>query len=92
MVTTPVPPVSGSDEAEGKSSPCSQGDAAPTTDRFASDDPPSPQVAILGLSQCLDLLRSGDVGRIAWQAADGPQILPVNYVFHDGLALSLIHI
>lgn len=56
------------------------------TDRFESDDPPSPQVAILGLSECLDLLRSGDVGRIAWQAADGPKILPVNYVFHDGLA------
>ena len=34
------------------------------TDRFESDDPPSPQVAILGLSECLDLLRSGDVGLV----------------------------
>jgi uncharacterized protein len=33
--------------------------------------------------QCRDLLRQRNVGRVGWQAADGPQILPVNYVWHD---------
>ena len=28
--------------------------------------------------------RSQSVGRIAWQAADGPQILPVTYAWHEG--------
>ena len=27
---------------------------------------------------------SQTIGRVAWQAADGPQILPVTYAWHDG--------
>jgi nitroimidazol reductase NimA-like FMN-containing flavoprotein (pyridoxamine 5'-phosphate oxidase superfamily) len=34
-------------------------------------------------SQCRDLLQTHHVGRIAWQAADGQQILPVTYAWYD---------
>jgi hypothetical protein len=34
--------------------------------------------------RCQELLQSHSIGRIAWQAADGPQILPVTYAWHDG--------
>lgn len=33
--------------------------------------------------QCRELLQQCNVGRVAWQAADGPQILPVTYVWHN---------
>ena len=32
-----------------------------------------------------ELLGSNHVGRVAWQAADLPQILPVTYATHRGL-------
>ena len=35
-------------------------------------------------SRCRELLESQSIGRIAWQAADGPQILPVTYAYHEG--------
>ena len=35
-------------------------------------------------ARCEELLQSQSVGRIAWQAADGPQILPVTYAWHEG--------
>ena len=35
-------------------------------------------------SRCQELLESQSIGRIAWQAADGPQILPVTYAYHEG--------
>jgi uncharacterized protein len=35
-------------------------------------------------SRCQELLESQNIGRVAWQAADGPQILPVTYAYHDG--------
>lgn len=35
-------------------------------------------------SRCQELLESQSIGRVAWQAADGPQILPVTYAYHDG--------
>jgi nitroimidazol reductase NimA-like FMN-containing flavoprotein (pyridoxamine 5'-phosphate oxidase superfamily) len=35
-------------------------------------------------ARCQELLESQNIGRIAWQAADGPQILPVTYAWHDG--------
>jgi uncharacterized protein len=34
--------------------------------------------------RCQELLESQSIGRVAWQAADGPQILPVTYACHDG--------
>ena len=38
----------------------------------------------IGRQQCLDLLESNHLGRVAWQAADRPQILPVTYAMHQG--------
>jgi uncharacterized protein len=35
-------------------------------------------------ARCEELLQSQSVGRVAWQAADGPQILPVTYAWHEG--------
>ena len=33
--------------------------------------------------ECVGLLESHSIGRVAWQAADGPQILPVTYVYQS---------
>jgi nitroimidazol reductase NimA-like FMN-containing flavoprotein (pyridoxamine 5'-phosphate oxidase superfamily) len=38
----------------------------------------------IGRQQCLDLIESHHLGRIAWQAADLPQILPISYAVHQG--------
>jgi uncharacterized protein len=38
----------------------------------------------IGRQQCLDLMESNHLGRVAWQAADLPQILPVTYAMHQG--------
>lgn len=35
-------------------------------------------------SECLELLRTRSVGRVAFCAEDGPVVLPVNYVVHEG--------
>jgi uncharacterized protein len=35
-------------------------------------------------TRCQELLKSQCIGRVAWQAADGLQILPVTYACHDG--------
>jgi nitroimidazol reductase NimA-like FMN-containing flavoprotein (pyridoxamine 5'-phosphate oxidase superfamily) len=45
-----------------------------STDRFSPLDPVS----------CEGLLKSHRIGRVAWQAADSLQILPVTYGCHDG--------
>jgi nitroimidazol reductase NimA-like FMN-containing flavoprotein (pyridoxamine 5'-phosphate oxidase superfamily) len=37
----------------------------------------------LSESRCAELLAAHAVGRVAWQAPDGPQILPVSYAMHD---------
>lgn len=42
------------------------------------------QFSALTEPQCIELLRSRAVGRVAWQAADGPKILPVSYAYHEG--------
>ena len=36
--------------------------------------------------ECTRLLESHSLGRVAWQAADGQQILPVTYIFELNLA------
>lgn len=41
------------------------------------------QLEILYRDECLDLLASQRVGRIAFVAEDGAMILPINYVLHD---------
>lgn len=38
----------------------------------------------LGYDECLELLRSRSFGRVAIVAPDGPQIVPVNHVVHEG--------
>lgn len=38
----------------------------------------------IGRQQCLDLIGSHHLGRIAWQAADLPQILPITYAMLHG--------
>lgn len=38
----------------------------------------------LTISECLDLLSGGVVGRVAFSTALGPRIVPVNYAIHDG--------
>lgn len=37
----------------------------------------------LPIPQCLELLAAGSIGRVGWNAAVGPQILPVSYAFVD---------
>jgi nitroimidazol reductase NimA-like FMN-containing flavoprotein (pyridoxamine 5'-phosphate oxidase superfamily) len=55
-----------------------------TTGRRDSDDRSERTFEALGREQCLDLLESNHLGRVAWQAADLPQILPVTYATHQG--------
>ena len=52
-------------------------------DRFIEYEPTS-EFRAISPTHCQELLQSQSVGRVAWQAADGPQILPVTYVWHDG--------
>lgn len=33
--------------------------------------------------QCLELLATKNVGRVAYCSADGPEVLPLNYAVHD---------
>ncbi len=42
-----------------------------------------PAITGISRSNCVELLRSHTVGRVAWQTVDGPEILPVNYVWYD---------
>ena len=39
----------------------------------------------LGRRQCMDLLSQSHLARIAWQAADAQQILPITYTVFEGL-------
>ena len=48
------------------------------------DDSPERHFDAIGRQQCLDLIESHHLGRIAWQAADLPQILPITYAMHQG--------
>lgn len=41
----------------------------------------------LTVSECLDLLEGGVVGRVALSTPLGPRIVPVNYAMHDGAVL-----
>ena len=45
-----------------------------------NDDPR--EFVAMSSRQCREQLRGQTVGRLAWQAADGPQILPVSYACH----------
>ena len=54
--------------------------------RRDSDDRSERHFEALGRQQCLDLMESNHLGRVAWQAADLPQILPVTYAMYQGSA------
>jgi uncharacterized protein len=58
----------------------------PSTDgRRDEDDRSERHFEAIGREQCLDLVESNHLGRVAWQAADLPQILPVTYAMYQGL-------
>ena len=57
-----------------------------TPGRRDSDDRSERHFEALGRQQCLDLMESNHLGRVAWQAADLPQILPVTYAMYQGSA------
>jgi uncharacterized protein len=48
------------------------------------DDTPVRTFGPLTQSECLHLLETHSLGRLAWQAADSQQIHPINYVFRSG--------
>lgn len=39
----------------------------------------------LSKEECWQRLQAGTIGRIAWEAPDGPEVLPVTYAVHQGL-------
>jgi uncharacterized protein len=55
----------------------------PASDRYR-DDEAMGEFRAISPARCRELLESQSVGRVAWQAADGPQILPVTYAWHEG--------
>lgn len=50
---------------------------------MSSHDGPQRRFNALPATECLALMRSHTVGRVGWNAADGPQILPVTYLLRD---------
>jgi hypothetical protein len=44
---------------------------------------PGGRLIELGVDECWDLLRAESVGRIAWSGANGPTVLPVNFIVVD---------
>lgn len=38
----------------------------------------------LASHECTELLRAVRVGRVAWCTPEGPVVIPVNFVFHEG--------
>lgn len=48
------------------------------------DDTPVRTFGPLVRSECIHLLETHSLGRLAWQAADSQQVRPINYVFRSG--------
>jgi uncharacterized protein len=46
-----------------------------------------PRLEEISKQQCLELLASKKVGRVAFCTTSGPVVLPVNYTVHDGTVL-----
>ena len=55
-----------------------------TAGRPDSDDRSERRFEAIGRQRCLDLMESHHLGRVAWHAADLPQILPVTYAMYQG--------
>lgn len=49
----------------------------------ARDQRKPPPLRQLPLDECEQRLRQQSVGRVAWNAPDGPQLLPVNYAYYN---------
>jgi nitroimidazol reductase NimA-like FMN-containing flavoprotein (pyridoxamine 5'-phosphate oxidase superfamily) len=58
-----------------------------TVEERYDDDRSTSEFWAISPARCQELLESQSVGRIAWQAADGPQILPVTYAWHNGMII-----
>jgi len=52
------------------------------TDRTSGDDG-NPAFSDLSPARCVELLQAHTIGRVAWCAANAPEILPVTYVWHE---------
>ena len=52
--------------------------------RDGTDDDETGIFSAIGPEQCVQLLTEHSIGRVAWQAAEGPQILPVTYAWFEG--------
>ncbi|HEY5788162.1 MAG TPA: pyridoxamine 5'-phosphate oxidase family protein [Microlunatus sp.] len=52
---------------------------------MAFSNAPQRRFSSLPATECLALVASHTIGRIGWNASDGPQILPVTYVLRDGV-------
>ena len=50
--------------------------------RFDEDES-TPAYSGISPGRCTELLQTQTIGRVAWQAADGPEILPVTYTWHE---------
>jgi uncharacterized protein len=48
---------------------------------------PRARVEELAEAECLQLLGTKQVGRVAYSDPDGPVVMPVNYVLQDGMVL-----
>jgi len=55
--------------------------------RPGTDDDETGMFSAIGPEQCVQLLTEHTIGRVAWQAAEGPQILPVTYAWFEGTAV-----
>ena len=51
---------------------------------YGFDDTPVRTFGPLTRSDCIHLLETHSLGRLAWQAADSQQVRPINYVFRSG--------
>lgn len=48
---------------------------------------PTPRLVVLDVDQCLELLAGSQLGRLAFVRGDKPDILPLTYRFHEGVAV-----
>ena len=47
------------------------------------EDETIPTFSGISPGRCTELLQTQTIGRVAWQSADGPEILPVTYTWHE---------
>jgi len=55
--------------------------------RTGTDDDQPGIFSAIGPEQCVQLLTEHSIGRVAWQAADEQQILPVTYAWFEGAVI-----